>query len=86
MTRRVICYDCGRHLKQAKAIEDTVVDGLGHNIVGSFCKRCAKKRGLDKVSTGGQKPTNPIKKIIARITHPKVNETKRSPATKRSPE
>ena len=70
MADRVICYDCGRHLKQAKTIEDTVVDGLGHNIVGSFCKRCAKKRGLDKVSTGGHELKQSIKKIIARITRP----------------
>jgi len=62
MADRVICYDCGRHLRQAKAIDDTVVDGLGHSIVGSFCKRCAKKRGLDKVSTGGREPKQPIKK------------------------
>jgi len=71
MADRVICYDCGRHLKQTKAIEDTVVDGLGHNIVGSFCKKCAKKRGLNKVSNQGHEPKQFIKKIIARILAPK---------------
>lgn len=43
---RIICADCGCHLKRSKAIQGAEVKYAGKNIFQVFCKSCAKKRGL----------------------------------------
>ncbi len=61
---RLICYDCGCHLKRKKAIEHSVMDDLGNNVHRIFCSSCAKRRGLPKID---EHKTARIIKSIVRI-------------------
>ena len=49
MVDRLLCYDCGCHLKHKKAIESSIMDDLGNNVCRIFCSSCAEKRGLSKI-------------------------------------
>lgn len=68
LLERLICYDCGCHLKRKKAIEYSVVDGLGNNVCRVFCSSCAKKRGLPKIEEDKENKTVRIIKSVVRIT------------------
>lgn len=43
---RIICYDCGAHLKHKRALENAYIEKVEKNAFRVFCRNCARRRNL----------------------------------------